>query len=60
MKRNYNKYMEVDTLPTNALTVREYADSKGVTTNYIYKLIKEGKNDFGIVIFRTINFIIPN
>lgn len=59
MKKNHNKYLEVDSLPPNAMTVKEYAIRKEVTTSYIYKLIKEEKATFDIVVFQTINFIIP-
>lgn len=59
MKRNANKYTQVDELPAGAMTVREYAASQDVTTTYIYKLIREGKNSFDVVVFKTINFIIP-
>lgn len=59
MKKNVGKYPVVDKLPTNAITVKQYADSKEVSTSYIYKLIREEKADFKIVVFQTINFIIP-
>jgi hypothetical protein len=61
MKRNADKYTNVDTLPDNAVTVKQYADSLNISTAYIYKLIKLGKHvgRFDIVTFQTINFIIP-
>lgn len=59
MKPNINKYKSVTKLPKNALTVKQYAESRGITTSYIYKLLKEKKADFKIVVFATINFIIP-
>ena len=60
MKNNINKYPEVTKLPNKAMTVKDYADSVNVSTAYIYKLIREGKNRlFDIVTFKTINFIIP-
>ncbi len=59
MKSNANKYDEVTELPASAMTVKEYADSQNMSTAYIYKQIKEGKNKFQIVKFQTINFIIP-
>lgn len=59
MKKNANKYQTVDNLPKSALTVKEYADSNNISTSYVYKQIREKKADFKIVIFQTINFIIP-
>lgn len=59
MKPNINKYPSVDKLPAKAITVKEYADQNKISTSYIYKQIKEGKAKFKIVVFKTINFIIP-
>ncbi len=60
MKKNKDKYPEVKKLPAKAVTVKDYADSKGISTAYIYKMVREKKNKaFDIVIFQTINFIIP-
>ena len=59
MKKNVNKYDVVNKLPPNALTVKEYADKKGISTSYIYKLVREKKAQFRIVTFQTINFILP-
>ena len=59
MKKNVGKYREVDKLPSNALTVKQYADKKEVCTSYIYKLVREEKATFEIVVFQTINFIVP-
>lgn len=59
MKANVNKYENVSVLPAEALTVADYAAQRGCTTAYIYKLIKDKKNDFSIVTFHGINFIIP-
>lgn len=41
------------------MSVKNYAVSKGIDTAYVYKLIRTGKNDFKIVIFQTVNYIIP-
>jgi len=60
MKKNANKYEKVSKLPADAMTVKEYADSKEISTSYVYKLIREEKAKFKIVVFQTINFIIPN
>lgn len=59
MKPNINKYETVDKLPKNAMTVKQYADENKISTSYIYKLLREKKNDFKIVVFQTVNFIIP-
>lgn len=59
MKPNVNKYEQVEKLPKNAMTVKQYADNKGISTSYIYKLLKDKKADFKMVVFQTINFIIP-
>ncbi len=59
MKSNKGKYPEVEKLPPNAMSVKNYAVSKGIDTAYVYKLIRTGKNDFKIVIFQTVNYIIP-
>lgn len=59
MKKNIGKYEEVKKLSKNAMTVSDYAAKRGCNTSYIYKLIRLGKNDFKIVTFQTINFIIP-
>ena len=60
MKKNANKYPVVTKLPGNALTVLEYATREQICTSYVYKQIKEEKAKFKIVVFQTINFIIPN
>lgn len=60
MKKNLNKYRVVHTLPNNAVTVKQYAEDNGISTSYIYKQVKEGKNTkFEIVVFQTINFVLP-
>lgn len=60
MKKNANKYPAVDSLPANAMTVKQYADKNKISTSYIYKQVREGKNaHFDIVVFQTINFVTP-
>ena len=59
MKPNINKYKTVKRLPENAMTVKEYADKNDISTSYIYKLVKEKKADFKMVVFQSINFVIP-
>lgn len=59
MKKNFGKYEIVEMLPPNAVTVKEYADKAGISTSYVYKQFKQKKNKFKIVVFQTINFIIP-
>ena len=43
MKKNVSKYRIVEKLPANAKTVKQYADSKEVSTSCIYKLWAEQK-----------------
>ena len=59
MKRNNGKYKEVKQLPTGAMTVSEYAADNNITQSYVYKKIERNKADYQIVIFKTMNFIIP-
>jgi len=59
MKQNNNKYREVEKLPPNAKTVKNYAEDIGITTAYVYKQIKQKKNKFEMVVFQGVNFIIP-
>jgi hypothetical protein len=58
MKQNKDKYTTVEKLPLNAMTVKEYAESKNITTQYVYAMIKRNKANFKIVTFQSINFII--
>ena len=58
-KKNANKYPTVETLPANAMTVQEYANSIGKTTSHLYVMLQRGKADFKVVLFKGINFIIP-
>lgn len=51
-------YDQVDELPADALTVRQYAEQRDCTTSYIYHLIKRGKADFKIVVYNGINFVV--
>lgn len=53
------KYPIVNQLPKNAVTVKKYADDNGISTSYIYKQVKDGNPDFKIVVFQTINFVVP-
>ena len=61
MKKNNGKYREVNKLPSNAITVAQYANNNNFTTNYVYNQIKTGKHigKFEVVVFQTFNFIIP-
>ena len=58
MKANVNKYLNVDRLPENAVSVKLFADSKGYSTSYVYKLIKLGKAPFDIVVWQGINWVV--
>lgn len=65
MKAKTKPYRVVKVLPQDALTVAEYADRKGYTHNNIYNIWRrhvgpqKQKIDFEIVLFRTVNFVIP-
>ena len=59
MKKNKGKYREVIELPEGSMSVSNYAAQRECTPPYIYKLWKEGKAKFEIVIFSGTNFIIP-
>lgn len=63
MAKKDSKYEVVQELPETALTVAQYArewnNGNGCNTSYIYELITKGKNEFRIVEFKGINFIIP-
>lgn len=51
-------YETVEKFPSGALTVREFANERNITTSYVYHLIKRGKADFKIVIFQGVNFVV--
>ena len=59
MKRNVGKYENVSKLPKNAATVTEFAKKMGISQSYVYKMIERKTANFKIVIFQTINFVIP-
>ena len=54
-----SKYRIVNSLPVEAMTVKDYCLQRGCTNPYIYQLIKDNKADFEIVLFKGINFVIP-
>ena len=60
MKSNVNKYQNVEKLPSSAITVKEYADSTNQSVANVYKQLRTGKLPGKIVVFKTLNFIIPN
>lgn len=60
MKSNTGKYDTVTTLPAGAISVKDYAEQKGITTAWIYRQVSHGKNkDFKIVIYQSFNFVVP-
>ena len=59
MAKNIGKYRTVEILPITALTVQSYADSRGWRPHNVYMKIKRNTNDFEIVLFQGINFVIP-
>lgn len=58
-KKNQGKYRLVDQLPDNAMTVTEYAAQTGLQPTAIYKRIERKTANFEIVIFKTMNFVLP-
>ncbi len=59
MAKNAGKYRELQTLPNNAMTVQSYADSRGWKAHNVYMRLNRQINDFEIVLFQGINFVIP-
>lgn len=64
-KRNEGKYEVVNTLPDNAILVKDYATQEHVKEPAIYnryaRAIQDGKPlPFRIVIYVERNFVIPN
>lgn len=58
MPRKYD-YTKVDTLPANALKVKEYANQRNCSTSLLYHEVQRGKAEFKIIQFQGINFVIP-
>jgi hypothetical protein len=56
-KKVVPKYEEMEQLPINAVKVRTFAESKGITVGYVYKLYKQRK--IKIVSYDGINFVLP-
>lgn len=56
MKGTRIQYETVNSAPANAITVRNYAESKGLTVAAIYKQYNTGK--LKIVTFQGINFVL--
>lgn len=55
----------IDNLPSNAVTIRQYAEDTGVAVGYVYIKYQrslEGKatTNYKVVSFQGINFVIPN
>ena len=55
MKGTRIQYPTVTQLPKGAIRVRTYAENKGITVAYVYKLYKKGKLD--IIDYEGINFV---
>lgn len=65
-KNRKNQYRELNDLPHDAITVKQYARQQDCDTAYIYKLwkqsidpVKPKEISFEIVKIRDINFVIP-
>lgn len=56
MKGERIKYPTVEQLPKDAVKIRTFAESRGFTVSYVYKMYKGGK--VKIVEFEGINFVI--
>ena len=59
MKKNNGKYKEVPKLPAEAMTVSEYATINNMSQSNVYKKIERNTANYQIVIFKTMNFVIP-
>lgn len=62
-KNKRNTYRTVTDLPSNAMTVKDYANQWPCNTSYIYKMVRDSikKNKsltFEIVDFHGINFVL--
>lgn len=55
--RYFSKRRKVDKLPSDAQTVKEYADSFLISTSLVYHQVTRGKADYEIVRFKGINFV---
>lgn len=60
MKGQRKKYDTVKQLPPDALSIANYAASKGITVSYVYKKHNEGKAEYSIVDFQGYNFVVFN
>ena len=58
MKGTRKQYEKVKQLPSTAQSVANYADQKGITVSYVYKLFSQGK--LKIVDFEGYNFVLIN
>ena len=56
MKGTRKHYESVIQLPKTAMSVKNYADEKGISVAYVYKQYNEGK--LKIVDFQGYNFVI--
>ena len=52
MKGQRKQYEQVKQLPANALSIANYADSKGITVSYVYKQFNQSKSTYKIVDFQ--------
>ena len=59
--RRKNQYQEVKQLPKGAITVLEYADEIGLSTQALYNQIRRNKNKgWKIVVWKGWNWVIKN
>lgn len=60
MKGQRKQYDTIKQLPSDAMSIARYADSKGITVSYVYKQFNQGKSEYKIVDFQGYNFVVFN
>jgi len=60
MKGQRKPYDKIKQLPADALSIANYAASKGITVSYVYKQFNEKKSSYKIVDFQGYNFVVFN
>lgn len=58
MKGQRKKYESVKQLPSDAMSIANYAADRNITVSYVYKLFNEKKATYKIVDFQGYNFVI--
>lgn len=60
MKGTRKQYEAIKQLPVDAMSIANYAASKGITVSYVYKQFNEKKSNYSIVDFQGYNFVVFN